>query len=419
MRHICAIGLQWGDEGKGKIVDVLTENIDAVIRFQGGANAGHTIYIDEERHVLHHLPSGVLRPGIKAVLGNGMVLEPQRLVEELDKLPAGAVDQVYLSDRAHLVLPHHRAADSQREDDASRPIGTTRRGIGPAYEDKFARRGVRLGDLGDASFRSQGLAQLLEQRGGDAASIEASVEVCARLWELVGERVVDTAELLHREHEEGKRFLFEGAQGCLLDVDFGTYPYVTSSSPSFLGVGPGSGFSPRKIDHVLGITKVYCTRVGEGPFPSEASGEAADNLRDRGGEFGTTTGRPRRCGWIDLPALRYAITVNDVDSLALTKTDVLTGMSEIPVVVAYRIDGQVVDTMPFALDQWEKIEPVYESWPGWTSTDEGAMKPFVNRLEAALNRPVSLLSTGRRRVDICRRFPFEAKSSSASTPERA
>ncbi len=409
LQHLCVLGLQWGDEGKGKIVDVLTEGVDVVVRYQGGANAGHTIIIGDKKHVLHHLPSGVLRPNTQAVLGNGMVIETEALLEEVDKLPNDVIDRLFLSERAHLVLPFHRSLDRARESDtAETKIGTTLRGIGPAYEDKFARRGVRLGEVLEPGFIEEALPKRLAERGLDPSDIEASVKMCRELSRRLGHRIQPTEELLHRLDGEGRRFLFEGAQGCLLDIDFGTYPFVTSSSPSFLGIGSGCGFSPRRVDHVIGVTKAYCTRVGEGPFPSEAAEADAEPLREAGGEFGATTGRPRRCGWIDLPALRFAVQINDVDSLALTKADVLAGRETIPVAIAYELDGKRIDHFPSRATDLDRVVPVYEQWPGWNEVSGASLAPFVERLEQAVGVPVSMISTGRRRDEIILGDPIRA-----------
>ncbi len=408
MKHLCAVGLQWGDEGKGKIVDVLSHAVDAVVRYQGGANAGHTVYIGDERRVLHHLPTGILRDGILAILGNGMVVEPAALLAELRSLPTSARQHVYLSDRAHVVLPHHRAREREREQAAKDPIGTTGRGIGPAYEDKYARVGVRLGDLLRDGYLDEVLRPMLERGGIEAAATAQATAAIRELLDLAGERIVDVMALLHDLDAKGKRLLFEGAQGSLLDIDFGTYPFVTSSSPSFLGLGSGSGFSPRRIDHVLGITKVYCTRVGGGPFPSEANPAEAERLRERGGEFGTTTGRPRRCGWLDLPALRYALRMNDVDSVALTKADVLDGRPRVPVVVDYRRRGRTEDCFPQNAEELAAIEPIYEEWPGWNAATPEGMRPFIDRLEAATERPVTIISWGRRRSEVELLEPFRS-----------
>ncbi len=410
MRHICVVGLNWGDEGKGKIVDVLSSGVDAVVRFQGGANAGHTVYVGEVKQVFHHLPMGILHDGVAAVLGNGMVIEPRGLLEEIESVPADAIERLFISDRAHLVLPHHTALDRSREAGDGRKIGTTLRGIGPAYQDKSSRRGLRLGDVLRREFIEDTLPRHLAERarGLDipAEAIEESIALCRQVRDRLGERIVDTQLLLVERHMRGERFLFEGAQGSLLDLDFGTYPFVTSSSPSFLGIGPGTGFSPRKIDHVVGVTKAYWTRVGEGPFPSEIHGDAAEQLREAGSEFGATTGRPRRVGWLDVPALRYSILINDLDSIALTKADVLSGRPTVPVVVSYRLDGREIDTFPFHADDLSRLEPVVEDWPGWEDVTDSALRPFLDRLEGATDIPVSILSTGRRRDETVLFEPF-------------
>lgn len=413
MQHICVVGLNWGDEGKGKIVDVLASDVDAVVRYQGGANAGHTVYIGDVRHVLHHIPTGILHGGIQAILGNGMVIEPSKLIEEVESLSEEALSRIWISDRAHVVLPHHGAVERILEEQASRPIGTTLRGIGPAYQDKFGRNGIRMGDIVQPGFVADELEGRLRERcrvlGVSEQCAVDGVQICKNLHDRLGSQVTDTSRLLDEMHAAGKKLLFEGAQGCLLDIDFGTYPFVTSSSPSFLGVGTGTGFSPRKIDHVVGVTKAYCTRVGEGPFPSEIYGEAADELREAGGEFGTTTGRPRRVGWLDIPTLRFASAINDIDSFALTKADVLIGRDTVPVVTGYRIGGELLDSVPLSIAQMETIEPVVEQWPGWDQVDEISMQPFIERLEAATGIPVSILSTGKRRDEVFIFSPFRVE----------
>ena len=413
MRHVCVVGLNWGDEGKGKIVDVLAKDVAAVVRYQGGANAGHTVYIGDVKHVLHHLPMGVLHGGILAILGNGMVIEPKKLLEEVESLPEEAIQQIRISDSAHVVLPHHGAIEKVTEEKATSPIGTTLRGIGPAYQDKFARTGVRMGDLIRPGFVEEQLPVLLEERrqslGGTEEGVATAVEICTRLRDRLQGQIVDTRQLLNTMHNDGQTLLFEGAQGCMLDIDFGTYPFVTSSSPSFLGVGTGSGFSPRKVGHVVGVTKAYCTRVGEGPFPSEIHGTEAEELREAGGEFGTTTGRPRRVGWLDIPALRFAAELNDLDSYALTKADVLNGRETVPVVTAYRRGDEILHTYPGGTDDLEGIEPVVENWPGWDVVNEQSMKPFMDLLEKETGIPVSILSTGKRRDEVCLFKPFTAE----------
>ncbi|MFN0058191.1 MAG: adenylosuccinate synthase [Planctomycetota bacterium] len=409
MRHLCVVGLQWGDEGKGKIVDVLSAGVDAVVRYQGGANAGHTIYIGDRKHVLHHLPSGILRERNLAVLGNGMVIDPTRLLEEIRLLKPEACQRLFISDRAHVVLPSHTLRDRRREQEATAGrIGTTQRGIGPAYEDKYARRGVRIGDLVRPGYIDGPLRARLVADGVELDVVESFLAVCRQFVGVLGERVTDTAVLLADLDARSQKLLFEGAQGSLLDVEFGTYPYVTSSSPSFFGLGPGTGFSPRRIDHVLGVTKAYCTRVGEGPFPSELIGAAADELRTAGNEFGATTGRPRRCGWLDLVALEHAIAINDVDSLAVTKADVLVGRPTIPVVVGYRLDGRALPRFPAHIEDLARIEPVLEDWPGWADASPAALAPFLARLTARVKVPVAMLSCGRRRDEIVFFPPLDA-----------
>ena len=363
--------------------------------------------------MLHHLPMGILHDGVAAVLGNGMVIEPRGLLEEVDTIPEQAIERLFLSDRAHVVLPHHTALDRSREQNANgTKIGTTLRGIGPAYQDKSARRGVRLGDLVRPNFIENELANNLTDRCTGlevpTAVIEESVELCRAVRDRLGAQITDTQAMLAKRHADGARFMFEGAQGCLLDLDFGTYPFVTSSSPSFLGVGPGTGFSPRKIDHVVGVTKVYCTRVGEGPFPSELDGDAAEELRAAGNEYGATTGRPRRVGWLDIPALKHAILLNDLDSFALTKADVLDGRETIPVTVGYRLDGKVIDTFPTHVDDLSRVESVVEEWPGWGTVSETTVRPFAKKLEEATGIPVSILSTGKRRDETVLLDPFDS-----------
>lgn len=375
--HICLIGLQWGDEGKGKIVDYLSENVHATVRWQGGGNAGHTVYIDGVKHVLHHIPVGVLHDNVLGVLGNGMVIEPKEFIAEYDSLTPDQQSRVRISEGAHIVLPEYLELDNEREDDETQTkIGTTRRGIGPTYEAKYARRGRRVGDL-----RWRRGSMLLEE-----------------FYRRVMDKIVNVTDLLYDLDAQGKTILFEGAQGVLLDVDFGQYPYVTSSHCTTLGVGIGTGFSPRKISRVVGVAKAYPTRVGTGPFPSFA-GEEDQALRDAGDEYGATTGRPRFCGWLDIPALRHAIKIGDVDELALTKTDILNGRETIPVCVSYKYDRTDMDG-EYLTDtkMLENCEPVYEEWPGWDGVD-GA-EPFIQKLEEALGIPVTMVGNGPGREDL-------------------
>jgi len=387
--HICVVGLQWGDEGKGKIVDTLSEDVNAVVRFQGGGNAGHTVYVEGKKYVLHHIPTGILHDGVFAIVGNGMVIEPVQFLEEYNLLTPEQQNRVYISDRAHLTLEKHRMRDVERETSKGATIiGTTRRGIGPTYEDKYARFGIRMGQLGDANVYNTMSA--------------SDKEVVGKFFDMVGDLICDTTYFLHQLDEQGQTILFEGAQGVLLDVDFGAYPFCTSSHCTFLGVGAGTGFSPRKIGRVIGVAKAYPTRIGTGPFPSMANPEDDERLRQAGKEFGATTGRPRKCGWLDIPALRYAIKISDVDEIALTKTDILNGMDKIPVCVGYRgcgmetIDG--TDFYPTDTKMLEVAQPVWEYWRGWNNIDD--MGPFLNRLETTLQCPITMIGTGPNRSDI-------------------
>ncbi|BAS28999.1 adenylosuccinate synthase [Limnochorda pilosa] len=418
MPAVAIIGAQWGDEGKGKVTDHLTAQADVVVRYQGGANAGHTVWIGTERFALHMVPTGLLRPGCLAIVGNGTVLEPERLVRELDELEARGVDLSLLriSDRAHVVLPAHRLQDRLEEEARLEArIGTTGLGIGPAYVDKAARTGLRMGDLLAADLEAR-LTPILERKrrqleaaygfqATDAPELDPAA-VAAR-FSAAAQRlapfVTDTAAILHQAAAEGRRILLEGAQGTLLDLDHGTYPFVTSSSSSAGGSLTGSGLGPRAITRLIGVAKAYTTRVGEGPFPTELRDATGDWLRERGQEFGTTTGRPRRCGWLDLVAVRYSVQVNGLTDLALTKLDALSGLERLRVCTAYRVDSGLLDRPPARSDLMERAEPVYEEHPGWTedlskcrSFDQlpPAAQAYVQRIEAVAGCPVSLLSLG-------------------------
>lgn len=383
--NTCVVGLQWGDEGKGKIVDYLAKDVGAVIRFQGGGNAGHTIWIGRTKYVLHHIPSGVLRDGVLAILGNGMVIDPIEFMEEYNSLTTEQQKRVRISDRAHLVLPKHKERDVERETGAFVTIGTTRRGIGPAYEDKYARSGVHLGDLHETFF-TQNTADL-----GDEP-FDAYLE----FYEAVKDKIIDIFPLLR---DFDRPILFEGAQGVLLDVDFGQYPFVTSSHCTPLGVGCGTGFSPRKIDRIIGVAKAYPTRVGTGPFPTAI--EHDEWLREAGSEYGATTGRPRKCGWFDLPALKYAIEVADVDEIALTKLDVLGGQSTINVCVAYQYQGKFLTEFPSSTKVLEKVEPLYRTIPGWNDASNiEEIQPFLSLVQDAVGIPVSYVGYGAGRDEL-------------------
>ena len=418
MSSTVVLGMQWGDEGKGKIVDLICPAFDAAVRYQGGDNAGHTVKFGDRHFALHLVPSGILHPGKSCVLGNGMVVRPSALFEELDGLAAGGVDangRLFVSHRAHAILPPHLDLDSARETAAGKAkIGTTVRGIGPAYEAKAARCGLRLGDLVSPALEDR-LGRLLDHLGGqlerhgrprpDAAAL---LEACRGWGARLEPLLADTAYLLNGWLDEGRSLLFEGAQGALLDLDHGTYPYVTSSSPTTGGVGAGTGVPPRRLDGVLGILKAYSTRVGAGPFVTELEDDDGEFLRSRGNEFGTTTGRPRRCGWLDAVAARYATMVNGVDAVALTKMDVLDTFDEIKICVAYRVDGEERRQVPATVEELARAEPVYRSLPGWNADTVGtvefdrlpaAARAYVAAVEEEVGAPVAVVSSGPRREE--------------------
>jgi adenylosuccinate synthase len=418
MSSTVVLGMQWGDEGKGKIVDLICPVFDAVVRYQGGDNAGHTVKFGDRHFALHLVPSGILHPGKSCVLGNGMVVRPEALFQELDGLVASDIDptgRLFVSHRAHAILPPHLELDAAREAAAGGDkIGTTVRGIGPAYENKAARFGLRLGDLVSTSLEDR-LGRLLDHLGGElerlggprpdpAALLDACRGWAARLEPLLA----DTAYLLNGWLDDGRSLLFEGAQGALLDLDHGTYPYVTSSSPTTGGVGAGTGVPPRRIDGVLGILKAYSTRVGAGPFVTELEDDGGEFLRSRGNEFGTTTGRPRRCGWLDAVAARYAVMVNGIDAVALTKMDVLDTFDELRICVAYRIDGEECRQVPATVEELARAEPVYRTLPGWQSDTVGAVdfdrlpaaaRSYVEAIEQEVGAPVAIVSSGPRREE--------------------
>jgi len=379
MSNLIVLGAQWGDEGKGKIVDLFSEKFHAVARYQGGHNAGHTVYIGEQKFVLKLIPSGVLRPGILAVIGNGVVIDPQALMDEIAALEAIGIDvksQLRISNRAHVIFPFHRTIEKISEARENRvAIGTTSRGIGPCYEDKIARRGIRIADLIDVEFDAL-YDSLAEDKAliaeafnirdhGDFCQIRAQYRALAAQ---IKPLVCDTAHLLNEMIREGKSVLFEGAQGTMLDIDHGTYPFVTSSSAAAGGACTGAGVAPTRIDGIVGVSKAYITRVGAGPFPSEDRGELGERIRRAGNEFGSVTGRPRRCGWFDVPLLRYTAEVNGFDSLIMTKLDVLDDLDTIPVCVAYEVDGKVITTMPASTRRMEAIKPLFEHLPGWKTS---------------------------------------------------
>ena len=415
MSNLIVLGAQWGDEGKGKIVDLFSERFDIVARYQGGHNAGHTVHIGEKKFILKLIPSGILRPGVKAVIGNGVVLDPAALIAEIDALEASGVDvegQLAISNRAHVIFPFHRLVERISEGRPDRvAIGTTSRGIGPCYEDKTARRGIRVADLIDGQSFSELYDALAQDKQvlSSAFKIQEPVEFArikeeyAQLAERIRPMVCDTAALLNHAIAAGQRVLFEGAQGTMLDVDHGTYPFVTSSSATAGGASTGTGVPPMRLGGVIGVTKAYVTRVGGGPFPTEALDAAGEDLRKIGNEFGAVTGRPRRCGWFDVPLLRYTSMLNGFDSLAVTKLDVLDHLETIPVCVGYRLGGQEVSEMPATADGWLALEPVYQKLPGWHSITAGMTRyeelpqrarDYLEFLEANVGVEMGCISTG-------------------------
>jgi adenylosuccinate synthase len=415
MSNVIVLGAQWGDEGKGKIVDLFSDRFEIVARYQGGHNAGHTVYIGETKYVLKLIPSGILRKGVVAVIGNGVVVDLAALVTEMDMLEAAGVDvrgQLMISNRAHVIFPFHRMVEKMSEAREGRTsIGTTSRGIGPCYEDKIARRGIRIADLYDPATLDDLYTVLCEDKQtlARAFGIDETLDYAAirKQYVAIAERIAplvrDTAAYLNGAIRAGKRVLFEGAQGTMLDIDHGTYPFVTSSSAAAGGACTGTGVPPTKIDGIIGVSKAYITRVGAGPFPSETLDAMGDLIRKRGHEFGSVTGRPRRCGWFDVPLLRYTGAVNGFDSVIITKLDVLDELDEIPVCTGYKIDGRLIDEMPATNRGIESIEPVYVNLPGWKTSTRGvtdfaalpdAARRYVDFLESSTDIEVGCVSTG-------------------------
>lgn len=414
MNNIIILGAQWGDEGKGKVVDLLAERFDIVTRYQGGHNAGHTVYVGEKKFVLKLIPSGILR-GKRAVIGNGVVIDPGALLDEMDSLGKAGIDvaaHLAISNRAHVIFPFHRMVERASEGREGRTaIGTTSRGIGPCYEDKIARRGIRVADLLDEeNFRALYTA-LAEDKHTFAAAFhidgELDYEQIRGEYEAFANRirpmVCDASRLLNDAIRDGRRVLFEGAQGTMLDIDHGTYPFVTSSSAAAGGACTGTGVAPTRISGVLGVSKAYTTRVGGGPFPTEDLGEKGERIRKAGNEFGAVTGRPRRCGWFDVPLLRYTAAVNGFDSLVITKLDVLDEFPEIPVCTGYRLNGRVTDEVPATSKGLEAVEPVYETVPGWKGSTRGAVsydalpggaKRYLDFLSKQVGVEIGCISTG-------------------------
>ncbi|MDO3387293.1 adenylosuccinate synthase [Gilvimarinus sp. SDUM040013] len=427
-KNVVVLGTQWGDEGKGKIVDLLTDQVSLVSRFQGGHNAGHTLVIDGKKTVLHLIPSGVLREGVTCLIGNGVVLSPEALFTEIAELEDGGVPvrkRLRLSPACPLILPYHIALDQAREiKRGADKIGTTGRGIGPAYEDKVARRGLRLGDLLDLESFAGKLRDVMEYHNfalTEYYKVEpvSFDEVLAQVtaWaEELKPMIADVTEILHTARESGESILFEGAQGSLLDIDHGTYPFVTSSNTTAGGTATGSGFGPLYLDYVLGITKAYTTRVGSGPFPTELGCEVGQHLGEKGHEFGATTGRQRRCGWFDAVAVRHANRINSVSGMCLTKLDVLDGLETVKICIGYQDKDGNPMPIPFDADGWDRVDPIYEEMPGWSESTFGIHKledlpqnaiNYIKRLEELLATPVDIISTGPDRVEtIVLRHPF-------------
>ncbi len=428
-KNVVVLGSQWGDEGKGKIVDLLTDRAAAVVRFQGGHNAGHTLVIGDQKTVLHLVPSGILRDNVMCLIGNGVVLSPTALFDEINMLEEQGVPaskRLNISEACPLIMPYHVALDHAREvARGKKAIGTTGRGIGPAYEDKVSRRGLRVGDLLNADTFADKLKEVMEYHNHALVNyfkVEA-VDYQTVLDEIMGMRdkiismIADIPATLYNLRKEGANIMFEGAQGTLLDIDQGTYPYVTSSNCTAGGACTGSGIGPRDLDYILGITKAYTTRVGAGPFPTELFDEVGQHLGEKGHEFGATTGRSRRCGWFDGVAMRRAAQVNSITGLCITKLDVLDGLKSLKICTAYKYQGETLELPPIGADAIEKCEPVYEELPGWTDSTigvrnkqdlpENAVK-YLQRLEEVVGIPVDIISTGPERDEtIILRNPYD------------
>ena len=428
-KNVVVLGTQWGDEGKGKIVDLLTDQAGAVVRFQGGHNAGHTLVIEGEKTILHLIPSGILRENVACLIGNGVVLSPEAALKEIGELEAKGVpvrDRLKISPACPLILPYHVALDQARESKrGNEKIGTTGRGIGPAYEDKAGRRGLRLGDLQDEQRFTRKLRDVMEYHNFflekyyqvEPLNVDKVLTESLEMGRELLPMMDDVTSLLHAYRKAGTNIMFEGAQGSLLDIDHGTYPFVTSSNTTAGGTATGSGFGPLYLDYVLGITKAYTTRVGSGPFPTELFDATGEYLAKKGHEFGATTGRPRRCGWFDAVALRTAVNINSISGLCLTKLDVLDGLETISICVGYiNKDGNPVSN-PMDSDDYEGLVPVYEEVPGWSESTLGAKtldelpeaaRSYIRKIEQVVGAPIDIISTGPDRVEtIVLRHPFE------------
>jgi adenylosuccinate synthase len=406
------IGTQWGDEGKAKMIDYYSANADIIVRYQGGANAGHTVVTDGKKYIFHLIPSGILRRDKTCVISNGVVVDPEQLISEIDTLEKQGIEvssRLIVSDCAHLILPYHKIFDEVMEDSLSSKIGTTRRGIGPSYSDKALRIGIRAGDVFDMDYLRERVKNVLKMKnlqleklyGREPVSEESVLAILEKFRSRVGKSITNTQYYLYKAAKEGKKLLLEGAQGVALDIDHGTYPFLTSSNTTIGGAIAGTGLSPFIIDNIVGITKAYVTRVGEGPFPTEDKGEMGHLLRERGGEYGSTTGRPRRCGWFDMEIVRYASRINGLSSLALTKLDVLSGVKKIKVAVGYELNGVRVDYFPSCVLQ--RVRPVYEELDGWDEDISSCRsfdalpsraRDYIDYLRRSLEIPISVVSVG-------------------------
>jgi adenylosuccinate synthase len=414
-KNVVVIGTQWGDEGKGKLVDLLTDQAEAVVRFQGGHNAGHTLVIRGEKTVLHLIPSGILRDGVQCMIGNGVVLSPNALMEEIELLEKAGIpvrNRLLISEACTLILPVHVAIDQAREKArGSKAIGTTGRGIGPAYEDKAARRGLRAGDLRNPKRFAEKLKELVEYHNfmltnyyhADAVDYQQTLDEALKLGEQIKPMLADVGEELYKYQAEGKNLLFEGAQGALLDIDHGTFPYVTSSNTTAGGAATGTGIGPLDLHYVLGITKAYSTRVGNGPFPTELHDDNGDHLGTKGHEFGATTGRKRRTGWFDAVSMRKSAKMNSLSGICLTKLDVLDGLEKVGICTAYKLNGNITETAPLGADQYEECHAIIEEMPGWSETTAGITdfnalpenaKAYIRKIEELIGVKVAILSTG-------------------------
>jgi adenylosuccinate synthase len=433
-KNVVVIGTQWGDEGKGKVVDLLTDTADGVVRFQGGHNAGHTLVIDGQKTVLHLIPSGILHENVTCMIGNGVVLAPDALLKELNMLHENGVKtegRLFISEACTLILPYHIALDQARElARGKKAIGTTGRGIGPAYEDKISRRGLKVGDMMHRERFAARLGEVLDYHNfalknyfkTDTVDFQQVLDEGLEMAERIRPMVADVTGMLHQMRAEGKKVMFEGAQGTLLDIDHGTYPYVTSSNPTAGGACTGTGVGPRDLDYILGITKAYTTRVGAGPFPTELYDGAGLNdpigahMAKEGHEFGSTTGRPRRCGWLDAVSLRRSAQINSLTGICLTKMDVLDGLESLRIAVGYEVDGKEVETPPIGADAYEQCKPKYIEMPGWSESTVGiktydglpqAAKDYIKKIEEVVGVPVDIISTGPDRNEtIVLRNPF-------------